>query len=242
MASIHVTTTQNIELEYELATLGDRILGRILDGLILAGYVILILLIIGFGNMDGFINDNAWLIILFFLPYIFYDLASELLLNGQSAGKKVMGIKVISLDGNQPTTSQYLVRWLFRLVDFPITGSLAATICVAASAKHQRLGDMVAGTTLVKTKPRTTIQQTLYQPVEETNYVVTYPEVINLADKDMQLVREVIQTVRQTGNMMLAWQAMEKIEAVLGVKNRNQEPMEFLMTMLADYNHLASKL
>ena len=233
---------KDIELEYELATLGDRILGRIIDGLIIVGYVIIIFAIIGFGNLGDFINNNEWIIFLLIIPYAFYDLMSEILLNGQSAGKKMMGIRIISLDGNQPTISQYLIRWLFRIVDFTFTGGLLATICTAASQKHQRLGDMIAGTTLVKTKPRASIQQTIYQSVETTNYVVTYPDVINLSDADVQLIREVMQTVKQTGNIMLAWQTMGKVENVLNIKNKNQEPMDFLFTVIGDYNQLTSNL
>jgi hypothetical protein len=43
-------------------------------------------------------------------------------------------------------------------------------------------------------------------PVAETSYNVTYPEVINLRDSDMQLIKEVILNVRKSGNPMLAWQ------------------------------------
>ncbi len=242
MSTISITTTQNIELEYELASLGDRILGRILDGLVIAGYVILLLIIIGFGNFDDFINDNVWFVIIFSLPVFFYDLVCEIIFNGQSAGKRVMGIKVISLNGSQATLGQYLIRWLFRLIDFSISGSLVGLIMVAATEKHQRLGDMVAGTTLVKTKPRSSLQQTLYMPTIETNYTVTYPEVVQLSDNDIQLVKEVLTAVQKGGSSMLAFQAMQKIEAVLHIQRKQYEPIVFLHTVLADYNHLTSKL
>ena len=168
MNTISIVTTQNIELDYDLASLGDRIIGRLLDGLVLAGYVIAIFLLIGFGNINEFFSNNSWVIIFFILPIVFYDLLCELLLNGQSVGKKVMGIKVISLNGAQPSLSQYLLRWTFRLVDFSLSGSLVAVIMVAASEKKQRLGDLVAGTVLVKTKPRTQFNDTWYQATSET--------------------------------------------------------------------------
>jgi hypothetical protein len=119
---------------------------------------------------------------------------------------------------------------------------LVALIAVAATAKHQRLGDIIAGTTLVKTRPRTTIQQTLYMPVAETSYQAIYPEVINLNDSDVQVVKEVIINVQRGGNIMLAWQAKEKIEEVLHIKSRHDEPLNFLYAVLTDYNHLAAKL
>lgn len=242
MSTIAITTTQNIDLEYDLASLGERIVGRILDWILLAIYVLVIVLVVigstGFGN---YIEKNGWLALLFVIPVFFYDLACEILFNGQSLGKKVMGIKVISLDGEQPTLGQYLIRWLFRLVDFSLTSSLCALIMVAATEKRQRLGDMIAGTTLVKTKPRTSIQQTLFVPTENVVYEATYPEVVNLSDKDMQFIKEVLINVRRSGNTMLALQMMNKVEQVLNITSR-QEPVDFLYTVLADYNKLASKL
>ena len=132
MNTISIVTTQNIELDYDLASLGDRIIGRLLDGLVIAGYVIGLILLIGFGNIEQFFSNNGWITIIIILPIVLYDLLSELLLNGQSVGKKVMGIKVISLNGAQPALSQYLLRWAFRLVDFSMSGSLVAVIMVAA--------------------------------------------------------------------------------------------------------------
>ncbi len=241
MNTISITTAQNIDLEYDLASLGERILGRIIDGLILAAYVIVLLALIGFGNFDNFITNNVSLDIIFILPIVFYDLLSESLLNGQSIGKKVMTMKVISLNGDQPRFSQYLIRWLFRIVDFTISSSLVALIMVAANQRKQRLGDLVAGTTLIKTKPRTNLQQTLYVPTANTEYKVIYPEVVNLTDQDMQLIKEILIAVNKSGNTMLAYEAMIKIQSVLNIKSQS-EPLNFLYTVLADYNHLASKL
>ncbi len=241
MNSISITTSQNIDVEYELASLGDRIIARIIDNVILIAYIILIFVIIGFSNFESFVGNYAWLVIFLFLPVLFYDIASEMIFNGQSAGKKVMAIKVISLSGEQPSFSQYLNRWFFRLVDFTISWSLLAVIMVAATDKKQRLGDLVAGTVLIKTKTRTQLQSTLYQQVDVA-YQVSYPEVINLKDSDMQLVKEVILTVYKTGNTMLALQAQQKIEQTLNIMSRQQEPLQFLQVVLSDYNHITSQL
>lgn len=242
MNTVSITTSQNIELEYDLGSVGDRVLGRIIDFVVLAAYVIIIFAIIGFGNLGEFFDGKAWLMIGLFLPVVFYDLLCEVLLNGQSAGKKVMGIKVISLTGEQPSLSQYLIRWLFRLVDFSFSGSIVALVMVAASEKKQRLGDLIANTVLVKTKPRTHFSDTIYTPTPVVDYKVTYPEVIALKDRDIQLVKEVIMSVYKSKNLLLAHQAKEKIEQVLNIKSQHFEPMDFLRTVLADYNHLTAQL
>lgn len=241
MHTISITTSQNIDVEFALGSVGDRIIARIIDNLILVAYGITVIAIIGFGNMGEFLSDNGWLVVLLILPVFFYDLLCEMLLNGQSVGKKVMGIKVISLSGEQPSFSQYLNRWVFRLVDFTITGSFLALIMVAAGEKRQRLGDYIAGTVVVKTKPGTEFTETIFTPVE-TNYEVTYPEVINLKDSDVQLIKDVVISVRKSGNTMLALQAQQKIEQSLHIMSKQPEPMLFLHVVLADYNHLTSQL
>lgn len=239
MNTISITTSQNIELEYELGSLGDRVVGRIIDLVIAVAYIVIVMLLISYAG-TGMSGSGALVMLLLFLPVVFYDLVCEIVLNGQSVGKKVMGIRVISLNGDQPTVSQYLIRWLFRVVDFSIFGGLVALIVCAVSEKRQRLGDMIAGTVLIKTTPRTALSHTMYEPVAPVEYKVTYPEASSLNDNDIQLVKEVILTVRRTGNTMLALQAQQKIEQVLNIRSKSAEPMYFLQTILADYNYLTS--
>lgn len=241
MNTITIQTAQNIEVEYDVASLGDRIVGRIIDVLIQGAYVLIFMLIFFWGNYSGGAGNEGVFVIVFLvvlLPVLFYDLVMEQFFNGQSIGKKVMKIKVISLDGGQPTFSQYLLRWLFRLVDFSLTGSLGALISVAASENKQRIGDMVAGTTLIKTIPRTTLQHTLYvEPVQKPEYKAMYPDVIHLNDTEVQLIKDVLMNYQKTGNSVLLYQASEKIKQVLHIETQ-QEPRDFLYQLLTDYNHV----
>lgn len=241
MNNISITTSQNIELEYELGSVGDRIVGSLIDGIIKGAYAIIVMAIFVFGNSKVFSGAYVMFIVLLALPFIFYNLASELLLNGQSVGKKVMGIKVISLNGEQPSFSQYLNRWLFRLIDFTFSGYIIGVIMVAATEKKQRVGDLVAGTVLVKTTPRTQVIDTLFQPTDAATYFVAYPEVINLKDRDIQLIKEIILSVMRTNNQTLAVQAQRKIEEILSIRSRHNDAINFLKTILADYNHLTSQ-
>jgi uncharacterized RDD family membrane protein YckC len=245
MNTIKITTSQNIELEYDLASLGERIAGRIFDSLIIGAYVLFLFYlfarVFARSKFDSLTALQVLTIVLSLLPIIFYDLLSELIMNGQSVGKRIMKIKVISLDGGRASFGQYIIRWLFRLVDFTLTNSICALVCVAASPNKQRVGDMVAGTTLIKTNPRTALLQTLYVPVQPTHYEVTFPEVTNLADKDMQLVKELIINVAKSGNSLVALKASEKIKQVLQISS-SLEPLHFLEVLITDYNYLTSQL
>jgi len=178
--------------------------------------------------------------VILILPIAFYDLLLEILLNGQSVGKRVMKIKVINIDGNQPSLGQYVIRWLFRLIDFTLTGGVCALITVAVSEKKQRVGDIVAGTTLIKTQPRTAFNQTIYVPTPEINYTVSYPEVVNLTDKDVQLIKEALLHISKTNNLYLAYPVAEKVKKMLNIET-NLEPSHFLQTVVTDYNYLTSR-
>jgi uncharacterized RDD family membrane protein YckC len=238
MNTIHITTSQNIDVEYDLASLGERIAGYMIDLLIVIAYIIVLMLVNSFSH--SLFGDNGWVLSLFFIPILFYDLACETLLNGQSVGKKIMKIKVISIDGSQPSLGQYIIRWLFRLVDFTLSNDLCALISVAVSENKQRLGDLVAGTTLIRTQPRVAFQQTIYSHTAENDYLVSFPTVVNLSDKDMQLIREVTLQIHKTGNTFLAYHAAEKIKQVLQIQS-GMEPSQFLQVIISDYNHLTSR-
>ena len=185
MQTIRITTSQNIDIDYEVAGVGERILARLIDyGLFVVIFITgFILAIILQSSVDSSILMIT-LVIIYAALYVFYDLACETLMNGQSIGKRVMKIKVISLNGSRPTFSQYLLRWLFRIVDFTLTTDLCGLISVSVSDKSQRVGDMVAGTTLIKTKPRTLINNIVFTPAADS-YEPVFKEVVQLNDKDI---------------------------------------------------------
>ncbi len=234
MSSIRVNTTQNIQLEFELASLGDRILAFLLDWVVIIAYVFLIFII--FFNL---FKEATWAVILLFLPALFYYLILETFLNGQTIGKRARNIRVVSLDGNNATFGQFLIRWLFRLIDITLTEGLCGLLCVALNPNHQRLGDMVAGTAVIKTIVPFSLEDTIYTPVEN-NYEVHFPEVVNLKAKDIQLIKEVLQHDAHSGNLLLVHNTAEKIRDVLQIHSE-MEPYLFLHTVIADYNYLESE-
>ena len=170
------------------------------------------------------------------IGFVFYDLLAEVFFNGQSFGKRILKIRVVSIDGSRPSFSQYLLRWLFRIVDFTVSSGVCAVICVAVSDKSQRIGDMVAGTVVIKTVPRTSINQTIYTPTPDLNYTISFPEVSNLTDKDMQLVKDVRDFFLETGNIDALAKLAIKIKTKTGIVTEMKDG-EFIATLLKDYNH-----
>src|ERR1019366_5299022 len=106
------------------------------------------------------------------LPMLLYSLVTEVMMHGQTIGKKLMNIRVISLDGGEPQLSQYLVRWMFKAFEWPfffgytiltrgslivyiiITGffGIIVVIIIAVSKRNQRIGDFAANTVVVNTE------------------------------------------------------------------------------------------
>ena len=244
METIRVSTAQNVDIDYEVAGLGERIVARLID---LAGFavlyiIVLILMIASFRNSGTL---GVVLIIIFLVIFVFYDLVCELTMDGQTFGKKIMKIKVISLDGGQPTFGQYMMRWIFRVIDFGfIFGwGLVALVCVAVSKNHQRIGDMLAKTTLIKTVPRTKIDQVAFGFALPDDYQPVFKEVLHLNDRDAELIFEVLSGFYQTGNTDLIYSMATKIkEHIAIVIPAGMNELQFLETVMKDYNHLTAQM
>jgi len=153
MSYINIKTTQNVEITYEAASLLDRILAFFIDFSIMFGVYILYIIVylIGFGGNN---SSNAQFYILFGLGMVltFYTLISETVGKGAGIGKRAMKIKVIKLDGKEPRLGDYLIRWLFRFIDIFLSVGTLATFFIISGKYNQRIGDLIANTTIIKTK------------------------------------------------------------------------------------------
>jgi uncharacterized RDD family membrane protein YckC len=236
MEIITVHTTQNIDIEYEIGGLGERILAYLIDmGIFIALAIIINIIIASAGSTT--IQVFLWII---YVLFIFYDLICEVFFNGQSIGKLIMKIRVISLDGARPKFSQYLLRWLFRMVDFAITLWLGGLISAAMTKNGQRIGDLVAGTVIIKTKPRTKMNNLVFASVDDS-YKPVFTQVSQLSDQDIELIHEVIQIYYKTGNSSLVYTMADKIrDHLLIALPPNMNSMQFLQTVIKDYSHIAT--
>lgn len=238
MSTIRVQTTQNVTLEYEVASAGDRVLAAIIDNLILGAWVVSLALLLTWAGVDGDVL-TVLLVLLAGIPYIFYHLLCEALLNGQSLGKKARNIKVIRLDGTPPRFGDYLIRWILRIVDTGIMGGLIALIAVLAGGKGQRVGDMAAGTAVISTKPRQAAGA-LVPAFTEPGYVVVFPEASRLADHDVATIRQLLQKGLAQENYLLLNELAAKVKSITDI--RTDLPDEaFLRTVLRDHAHLAAQ-
>lgn len=246
MSTIRVQTAQNVSLEYEIASLGDRILATIVDYLVLGAWAIgcaLVLVVpLATGNHTssaGGLGPLAILVgIVAYLPLIFYNLICEVFFNGQTIGKKSQNIKVMRLDGTVPSLGDYLLRWLLRIIDLQMAG-LVAIISISASQRGQRLGDMAAGTTVVKVRPVPAHTVTLAGIGALAGYQVVFPQAALLADHDVALVRQLLQQATARHNYELLNEIANKVKLITGIQTDLQDE-PFLQTVLRDHAHLAT--
>ncbi|KQB99466.1 RDD family protein [Pedobacter sp. Hv1] len=243
METVRVSTSQHVDIDYPVAGLGERVAARLIDfGLFIVVFLIFLL----FFSLTGLINSGRMVIIVMLLifgaGFVFYDLICEIFMNGQSIGKRLLKIKVVSLDGAQATLGQYFIRWVFRIVDFTLTSWVGALICVAVTENKQRIGDIVAGTTLIKTVPRTQFQHIAFHPTIE-EYTPVFDTVNEMSDRDIELIHEVLNTYYKTHNTDLIYQMAARVSTRLSITiPEGMNELEFLKTVVKDYNQITAKI
>lgn len=239
MQTIRITTAQNIDIDHELAGIGERLVAALIDMGIFVVILFSVVFFVGLTRNQGAVSTIS--IAVYCILFVFYDLLCELFLQGQSIGKIVMKIKVISLNGNRPTLVQYVMRWLFRMLDCLPTGYLCGVITIIVSEKSQRLGDMAAGTVLIRTQPRVKIDHVGFMPVEY-GYEVNFPEAGRLTDDEAALIHEVIRNYAKTHNAIVVYKMAVKMREYLGIeKPDTMNDLKFLQVLAADYNYVASQ-
>lgn len=235
MQTIKVQTTQNVFIDYPVAGVFDRILAFLLDMLIWIAYLILAFFILALVRMI-----DEWVTILIYLPVFFYNLAFEILMNGQTPGKRALNIRVVRLDGTSPTIANYILRFILWPIDIVLWGSVAITL-ISLTKNGQRLGDLAGGTTVIKqTKKGTVTSQHIVESLKE-EYVPVFPQTIYLNDRDIQLIKDVLELDQNIDTVQPLMVAFEKVKSTLGVET-NLPAEQFLQTVLKDYHYLTSGL
>jgi uncharacterized RDD family membrane protein YckC len=156
LEKLSIDTPEQVALEFSLATVGSRFLALAIDTLIQVACGLVLLIIAGLGVfMSSLVFRGAgyWLTAVLvlgaFLIYYGYFAAFEAIWNGQTPGKRVIGLRVIHESGRPVSVLEAILRNVVRLVD-QLPGIYAVGIVsVFISERSQRLGDLAAGTVVV---------------------------------------------------------------------------------------------
>lgn len=238
MKSIELQTTQNVTINYQLALLRDRIFAFILDVII----IVMAVLFIGAIAIEWLV-DPEWSTEFSFLVLspisTFYTLAFESLNNGKTVGKMVLGIQVVRVDGKPMRFNDYLLRWVFRMLDIWFSSGAIAVIAISSTDKSQRLGGMLSNSTVVKSNPG--LQLTLGDILKintTTEHTPQYPEVRHFREEDMLLVKQSLDRYHKFRNKA----HREAIELLttrmceqLGIEVEPSDKVAFLRGLIKDF-------
>lgn len=239
MSTIPISTAHHLVLEFEAAPLTSRIIATVIDyGLILLSVVVLI---VSIGASDTLVESDVMTLVYLALgvTLLFSSFLQEVSFDGQTIGKRIMKIRVLKLDGSAPTVGDYFVRWLTGLLEITASWGSVALASYVVTTKHQRIGDVVAGTAVIKLPSAVTVSSLRVDA--KHGHRMEYDNVHLLSDADVQIVREVIHAQRTGVNKhamdAITTRTADAVAAKLRVV-RNDDALAFLLRVMADFSHL----
>ncbi len=195
MDHIRIDTPESVDLAMEPAGLGSRFIAALLDALIQYAVLFLFYLvgmpiaIAAISREGSWSETTGFLIIAILLVgtgllFFLYKLLLEAFWNGQTVGKRVIGIRVVQANGMPAGFLTIAIRNLLRIVDYLPGYYIVGAVCVLATNKKQRLGDMAAGTIVVRDRPAGAplipVGHLSHSPTTDLNrlheYVIRLPE------------------------------------------------------------------
>lgn len=230
-----IITSHNVEINYSIASLQKRIKAYLIDILVKVIYITLLYIIILIANIY---TSPTFAIIFFILPITFYSLLFEIFSDGQTIGKRRMNIQVTKLDGTQPSVGDYVLRWIACLLEFTLIQGLAVVVFLS-NYKGQRLGDILAGTTVIDKEKEFSIEDTILHNTMDfqTLYTPTFPAVKQFTNSDIEIIKKVLNTYIETSDEKIYLALSSKIKKVLEMDPETFVSTANIETMIKDYNY-----
>jgi uncharacterized RDD family membrane protein YckC len=149
---ITIATPEGVDLQLTLAGVGSRFTSALVDLAIQLALVgsFALLFLLAFDSFGGGGLGAAVFAVLSFLLFAGYDIVFEVFASGRTPGKRLNGLRVVRSDGSPVGFLTSAVRNVMRLIDILPTFYLVGIVSVLATARNQRLGDLAAGTLVVR--------------------------------------------------------------------------------------------
>ncbi len=236
MSNTAINTAQNVTIEYEYAGLGKRILAFLIDLVVFAIYFIFLSLTVykalQYVDVGGVLGIEQ----LSTIPVFTYTLWSHIIFNGRTVGKFAMGIKVIKDDGSPVHWSDFLLRWIFRLVDiFATTGALGI-VTIILTDKNQRLGDRAAQTIVINTRKSPRVSHLILVD-SEPDYTPTFQSVHMFNDEDINNIKDIYRLAEESRDYRTLNALRQRVEGLLNLKSDLRDG-PFIRTIMKDYSAL----
>ncbi len=228
--TVAIFTPNKSTLNFEIAGPWSRVLAGFLDVIFLLATFFMVL----------FILPNAQTIIIFVLVLLItYSWWFEVITNGQTLGKMILGLRVIKTDGQSPEFNDYFLRWSMMMVDYLFTLFSLGLLLLYTTNKRQRLGDLLADTMVVsvKNKALLKIKNLEIENHKTSDIEINLPNLNLLREEDVLLAKQLISNFTIYKEPLLSelqLQAATKIADILNVKLET-EPKIFIYNVLMQY-------
>ena len=165
-----IITPEAVVLELELAGIASRVFAGLIDALIqIALYIALVLLVLfalaASADVDSQTTGAVAGFVLFVVVFL-YPIVSEMVSRGRTIGKSALGLRVVTIEGAPIRFRHAALRAMGGLVDKWIPpGGLVGTFFVLGTPTRQRVGDLLAGTIVIRDPERTALPAGIWFPV-----------------------------------------------------------------------------
>jgi len=153
-----IVTPEAVLLEFESASVGSRALAILLDLMVQGAALFAFFLVLGIAAGDGSLSTAVAISVVtiaLFAVLLGYPVGMETLWRGRTLGKAALGLRVVTNEGAPIRFRHAAVRGALGLVDFYLSSGLVATLSVLISRDNQRLGDLAAGTRVLRERTGT---------------------------------------------------------------------------------------
>ena len=237
MPTIEIATSQKVDIDYTLAETKQRVLAGILDLVFLGIAFSLQSMLLAYASPAIFGTRTFGF--LFYFEYLMYFLLMNTYAGGQTFGKKLIGIKVVSIDGKKLHLGDHLIRMVLRIGEVDACFGIVAILLSAITERNQRVGDFAANTVVVNARPRSKFTIDDINSIGSIEgYTVTYPQVKQLTDEDMLLVKETLTRTlkyKNEAHQSTLGALAVKLAELLDVPVAQKDHKAFLHTLLRDY-------
>ena len=228
-----IITGQYVKISQTPASIGERMAAQLIDWVVMAAYLVLTIYLADFlTDLDLHLHP-----VIILLPAFFYTLLCEILAGGQTLGKRIMKLRVVMKDGSAPPISSYLLRWLLWIVDGP-TLSFLGVLIILINRHNQRIGDIAAGTMVVRLNSYTRLQVSLDEFSHlSRDYHPTYPQAADLSLEQVNLLSKTLELPDDDPRVSAL---AEKVRQTLGIHTvQERSDISFLWRLVRDSQYYA---
>lgn len=226
--AIYINTNQNVQINFEISSIGARLIAYLIDLLIIAG------ISFGFFIISDVLELGSFQIILFAIIFL-YPFLCEIFMNGQTFGKRARDMRVMRKDGSAASVFQYFLRFLLLPID-SIYGLGLAVVFI--SKNNQRLGDLAAGTIVVNVKSENSVKNQIKSRMSLKDKTIRRQEVGVLNDQEIQIIIKVLKSRINDQHHRNVVDLANKIAEKMNVSMETPSCYAFLKQVVQDYYRL----